>query len=152
MGKGIMQERQKTALARFMSLVVSELHPHFGEYPIAEMELFFIGTQGTFIGTPYQDHEKLISAFLMNKCFEMFESEEAEKMTFFFMKNYDKDSNTEVERVINLDKLSCVTHLKNNVEDSLILGFDDGDAPLIVDFNESSSQELWKLLKKEGTF
>ncbi len=68
-------------------------------------------------------------------------------MNFIFLINYDKSNEKYVERVVNLEKITCVARIKDNVDDNLVVGFDDGDVPLITDFNEPSSQYLWELLK-----
>ena len=67
-------------------------------------------------------------------------------MNLFFLENKDKSADIVVKRLINLESISCVSI----VRDELVIGFNDGDIPLIVDFNEPSSQEFWNYLQTKS--
>ncbi len=70
-----MDSLERKALITFMGLVLRELHPNLDEYPIADMEENYQSSGGDFVGTPYQDNERLISAFLLDKAIQNFARE-----------------------------------------------------------------------------
>ncbi|MDJ0616394.1 MAG: hypothetical protein QNJ63_06510 [Calothrix sp. MO_192.B10] len=67
-------------------------------------------------------------------------------MNLFFLENKDKNADIVVRRLINLDLMVCISVIR----DELVIGFKDRDVPLILDFNEPSSQELWNYLQTKG--
>lgn len=66
-----MTPQQKDLILRFMRIILSDMHPHFDEYPISRMEQCVdegLAVDGSgFEETPYDQANYLIQAFWMNR-------------------------------------------------------------------------------------